>query len=233
MTDELRWLDPGALQTPRYLLDTYWWAYVHPAAVRIFERQWLVNSILWGNFGRLRDAALEALGSDLRGRTLQIACVYGDLTERLSRRVSFRGVLDVVDVLPVQLDNLKRKLPADTKVNFRLGNSASLGVESASYDRVLLFFLLHEQPEEVRRETLAEAVRVVKSGGKIVIVDYHRPRGWHPLRGLMAQVLARLEPYALDLWRHELTDWMPSHLRRSVCKDTYFGDLYQRMVIQL
>jgi ubiquinone/menaquinone biosynthesis C-methylase UbiE len=233
MTDELRWLDPGALQTPRYLLDTYWWAYVHPAAVRIFERQWLVNSILWGNFGRLRDAALEALGSDLRGRTLQIACVYGDLTERLSRRVSFRGVLDVVDVLPVQLDNLKRKLPADTKVNFRLGNSASLGVESASYDRVLLFFLLHEQPEEVRRETLSEAVRVVKPGGKIVIVDYHRPRGWHPLRALMAQVLARLEPYALDLWRHELTDWMPSHLRRSVCKDTYFGDLYQRMVIQL
>jgi ubiquinone/menaquinone biosynthesis C-methylase UbiE len=233
MTDELRWLDPIALETPRYLLDTYWWAYVHPAAVRFFERQWLVNSILWGNFGRLRDAALEALGPELDGRTLQIACVYGDLTERLSRLIPGRAVLDVVDVLPVQLDNLKRKLPAGTKVNFRLGNSTSLGVAPASYDRALIFFLLHEQPEEVRRETLAEAVRVVKPGGKIVLVDYHRPREWHPLRGLMTQVLARLEPYALDLWRHELTDWIPTRSWHSIRKDTYFGDLYQRMVIQL
>ena len=233
MTDELRWLDPGVLETPRYLIDTYWWAYVHPAAVRFFERQWLVNTILWGNFGRLRDAALEALGPELEGRTLQVACVYGDLTERLSRRVPPRGTLDVVDVLPVQLANLKRKLPVDTKVTFRLGDSASLGAEAASYDRVLLFFLLHEQPDSVRRETLAEAVRVVKPGGRIVIVDYHGPRARHPLRGFMTQVLARLEPFALDLWRHELTEWMPPRPWRSVRKDTYFGGLYQRMVINL
>lgn len=232
MNEELRWLDPGVLETPRYLADTYWWAYVHPAAVRFFERQWLVNSILWGNFGRLRDAALEALGPELEGRTLQIACVYGDLTEKLSRRIRSAGALDVVDVLPVQLANLKRKLPADTKVNFRLGNSALLGVESGSYDRALLFFLLHEQPEEVRRETLAEAIRVVRPGGKIVIVDYHLPRSWHPLRWFMARLLARLEPYALDLWRQELTDWMPADPAQIVGKKTYFGALYQRMVIQ-
>jgi hypothetical protein len=27
----------------------YRWAYVHPKAVWFFERQWLVNLILWGN----------------------------------------------------------------------------------------------------------------------------------------------------------------------------------------
>lgn len=32
-------------------------AYVHPAAVRVFGRQWLVNLILRGDFARLRDAA--------------------------------------------------------------------------------------------------------------------------------------------------------------------------------
>ena len=44
---------------PLYLEQTYWWAYVHPNAVRVFERQWLVNLILWGNYSRLRDAALR------------------------------------------------------------------------------------------------------------------------------------------------------------------------------
>jgi len=39
-----------ATAVPAYLNETYWWAYVHPNAVRLFERQWLVNLILWGNF---------------------------------------------------------------------------------------------------------------------------------------------------------------------------------------
>ena len=40
-----------------YLKRHYWWAYVHPNAVRVFERDWLVNLILWGNYPRLRNAA--------------------------------------------------------------------------------------------------------------------------------------------------------------------------------
>ena len=100
-----------AVAVPGYLRDTYWWAYVDPRAVRLFERQWLVNLILWGNFGRLRDAALDALGSSLQGRTLQIACVYGDLTRKLLERHASGAELDVLDVLPVQLGNLAGKLP--------------------------------------------------------------------------------------------------------------------------
>lgn len=31
---------------PDYLVQTYWWAYVSPKAIRFFERPWLVNLIL-------------------------------------------------------------------------------------------------------------------------------------------------------------------------------------------
>ena len=43
---------------PRYLEQVYWWAYVHPNAVALFEREWLVSAILFGHYGQLRDAAL-------------------------------------------------------------------------------------------------------------------------------------------------------------------------------
>ena len=56
---------------------------MRPWAIRVFERQWLVNAILFGNYVRLRDKALELLGAKLPGRTLQVACVYGDMTNRL------------------------------------------------------------------------------------------------------------------------------------------------------
>jgi len=217
---------------PDYLAQTYWWAYVHPAAVRVFERQWLVNAILWGNFARLRDLALAALGPDYGGRTLQVACVYGDLTEKLARRIPAGGALEVVDVLPVQLDNLRRKLPADVRPALRLADSSALEAADASYDRALLFFLLHEQPDEVRRRTLAEALRVVRPGGKVVVVDYHRPARSHPLRWPMRGILARLEPFALDLWRHGLTEWLPRTGGFSLSRRTYFGGLYQCAVIR-
>ena len=99
-------------KVPDYLSRVYWWAYVHPKAVRVFERQWLVNLILWGNFTRLRDSALDTLGQNISGKTLQIACVYGDFTPRLHQRLAPDARLDVVDVLPIQLDNLDRKLDA-------------------------------------------------------------------------------------------------------------------------
>jgi len=229
---------------PRYLEQTYWWAYVHPRAVRLFERQWLVNLILWGNYSRLRNAAIAALGGDLRGRTLQISCVYGDLTRRIAMRLAPGAELHVVDVLRIQLDNLVRKLPAGLlrtqesgerarpSVELLQGDSSALEFRSGSYDRALLFFLLHEQPAEVRRATLAEALRVVKPGGRIVIVDYHRPHRLNPLYWPMRGVFGALEPFALDLWREDLADWLPPGTRTTgLQKRTFFGGLYQLVTI--
>jgi ubiquinone/menaquinone biosynthesis C-methylase UbiE len=219
-----------AAAIPEYLHETYWWAYVHPKAVRIFERQWLVNLILWGNFAKLRDAALDALGDKLDGKTLQVACVYGDFTPRLAERLAPDGSLDVVDVLPIQLANLRRKLPAAAAVNLVNRDAADLGFADASYERVVLFFLLHEVPLEVRKRALAEAMRVLKPDGELVIVDYHRPAAWHPLRSVMRWILRNFEPFAMDLWSHELAEWLPPDA--SIRKETFYGGLYQKLVVR-
>ena len=216
---------------PQYLHDTYWWAYVHPNAVRFFERQWLVNLILWGNFARLRDTALDSLGETIPGRTLQVACVYGDFTPRLALRVPHgEGSLDVVDVLPIQLTNLRRKLSANAPVELLHRDASDLGFADATYERVVLFFLLHEMPVEVRQRTLSEAMRVLKPGGKLVIVDYHRPARWHPLRSVMKFILRNFEPFAMDLWEHEVSTWLPQGARVE-SKQTFWAGLYQKLIV--
>jgi ubiquinone/menaquinone biosynthesis C-methylase UbiE len=220
-----------SIAIPSYLEETYWWAYVHPKAVKFFERQWLVNLILWGNFARLRDAALAELGPELPGRTLQVACVYGDFTPRLAQRIAADGSLDVVDVLPVQLANLRGKLSPTAPVNLLQRDAADLGFADASYERVILFFLLHEMPLDVRQRTLTEALRVLKPGGQLVIVDYHRPAAWHPLRGVMRWILRNFEPFAMDLWGHEVAEWLPGVPPASVAKQTFYGGLYQKLVV--
>lgn len=225
---------PGSdIQAPHYLTAHYWWAYVHPKAVWLFERQWLVNLILWGNYPRLRNAAMAELGDVLPGATLQVACVYGDLTRTLIDPVAAGGGrLDIVDVLPMQLENLRGKLPAGAPARLLQMDSADLKIADASYDQALLFFLLHEQPRAWRQRTLSEVFRVVKPGGKIVIVDYALPRRWHPLRYLWRPLLAALEPFALDLWRHEIVHWLPADTGASWRKQSFFGGLYQKVVIR-
>ena len=219
---------------PEYLSKVYWWAYLHPNAVRLFEREWLVNLILWGNFSRLRDSALAELGERIDGRLLQIACVYGDFTQRIVARLEPEARLDVIDVAAIQLDNLRAKLNPDQRIHLHRQDASALHFADASFDSTLLFFLLHEQPEEVRRATLAEAMRVTRPGGKVIMVDYHKPLASNLLRYLMYGVLKALEPFALDLWCHDIADYLPPLQKGdTMIKSTAFGALYQKIVIRL
>jgi len=73
---------------------------------------------------------------------------------------------------------------------------------------------------------------VLKPGGRMVIVDYHRPARFHPLRPLMRQVFRHLEPYAMDLWGHEVESFLPDAMGPvAIEKKTYFGGLYQKLVL--
>jgi len=214
---------------PDYLMRHYWWAYVHPKAPRVFDRLWLINLILLCNYNRLRRAALAEFSGPTQGKVLQVACVYGNLTPKLAKQVAAGGgQLDVIDVLPIQLRTLKWKLPPRLPVRLLRMDSSGLHLPDAYYDKVMLFFLLHEQPAEVRAKTIAEALRVLRPDGTLVVVDYGPPYWWNPLRYLMAPFLALLEPFALSLMARPLRDLLPADM--TIRHTPYFGGFYQKVV---
>lgn len=221
------------IDIPAYLSKHYWWAYIHPNAIRFFDHQFIINLILFGNYAKLRDAALAEVGDALPGATLQVACAYGDLTPELCRRVaSGGGRLDVIDIVPAQLRNVRRKLPPEAPVRLLTMDAAELNLPDAAYDRAIVYLLFHEQPVSHRARTLAEIFRVVKPGGKVVIVDYAKPSWWNPWRYWFRPVLGALEPFALDLWDRALTAWMPAPWSAGTWpRDSYFGGLYQKIVV--
>ena len=225
----------GTPSIPAYLRDTYSWAYLHPRSIWLFEREWVVNLILWGNMRRLTDAVLEELDTAVPGPTLQVACVYGAFSQRLASHQVVRDAgLDIVDVAPIQIRNARQKLAFESNVRFHVQDSSALTFRDASFGRTVVFFLLHEQPADVRRRTISEAIRVTRPGGKVIIVDYHAPLRGNPLRYLMRPVLRTLEPFALDLWRKPLVDMLPAQTRVGrMDHRLYGGGLYQRLVLEL
>lgn len=220
---------------PDYLQDTYWWAYLHPRSLWFFEREWVVNLILWGNMEKLTAAVLDDMQLQPNSSVLQVACVYGDFSNRLASHMSdSQSSLSIVDVAPIQLGNVTKKLEKHNNVSAHHQDSTDMKFADGSFDETIVFFLLHEQPEHARRKTVAEAIRVTRPGGRVIFVDYHRPNRSNPMYYVMKPILAMLEPFALDMWRQELPAFMPSEIKpQQHSSQYYFGDLYQKVVLDL
>lgn len=193
---------------PGYLLHHYWWAYVWPPAVWLFDHQPIINAILFGNYRRITDHTLDLLLQDDPGRTLQIASVYGLLIPTLARRFTSENPLHLIDISPIQLRRARAKIAAAGAAgNARLFemNAEALHFENNAFDSVLLFLLLHEMPPAARRRTLCEALRVLTPGGRLVLVEYGAFTRTHFLhRRPMRWVFALAEPFLPSLWHSNL-----------------------------
>jgi ubiquinone/menaquinone biosynthesis C-methylase UbiE len=220
---------------PDYLQDTYWWAYLHPKSFYFFEREWVVNLILWGNMKKLTNAVLDEMELQSQSSVLQVACVYGDFSNRLAAHLGkTQSRLSVVDVASIQIDNVKKKLKDHDNISVHHQDSTCMSFPNDSFEETVVFFLLHEQPEHARRKTVAEAIRVTKPGGRVVFVDYHGPKKSNPMRYVMKPILTMLEPFAMDLWRDELPAFMPADIKaEQISSDFYFGGLYQKVVLKI
>jgi len=217
---------PGRHAVPAYLREVYAWAYLDPRNARLLDREAVVTALLWGNSGRLRRAVLAEIAAG--DRVMQAAHVYGRLIPQIAGAVGPAGRFDVIDVAPLQAALCRRKLRAYPNARVRIADARSPGDET--YDVVVCFFLLHELPDAYKCAVVDALLARLSAGGKAVFVDYHAPAPWHPLRGVMRQVFARLEPFAQALWHHDIAAFARHADRHTWRTETFFGGLYQKTV---
>jgi len=213
-------------EIPDYLQDTYYWAYVNPRNVRLLDREIVVRTILWQQHRKLQQLAFTEIQPGQS--VLQPASVYGSFAPNLARHIGPEGNFDVVDVAEVQVRSLRRKLRDFPTARIHHANIVHFG--QRPFDVVCCYFLLHEVPDAVKLEVVNGLLDKVEPGGKVVFVDYHKPRWWHPLKLITSIVFDTLEPYAKTLWRSEIRDFADQPDRFSWRKETIFGSLFQKVV---
>lgn len=211
---------------PRYLSDTYTWAYLSDLGTRVFDRQPVVSAILWGNARRL----IAEVTKELRPgwHVMQPAAVYGSFSRDVAAVLGPEGRLEVADVAPIQVDLTRRKLADVPQARVDRVDACTPG--RGPYDAVTCFFLLHEVPAETKRSIVDALLGAVKPGGKVIFVDYHRTAALHPLRPVMRLVFDLLEPFARDLCAGEIRALASAPDDFTWTKQTYFGGLYQKVI---
>jgi SAM-dependent methyltransferase len=86
---------------------------------------------------------------------------------------------------------LARAKAGAAAVQWRKGPATALPLAGESADRVVMSLLLHHLGAGAKRTALAEAVRVLRPGGRLHVADWGRPRD--PVMRTGAWVLARVD----------------------------------------
>lgn len=133
-------------------------------------------------------------------RVLEIGAGTGRDSELLLERLGPQGKLFVQDISPeileIAYDKFNDKTEIDCELNFFVSNASKLPLPDNYFDRVFHFGGLNTFAE--RKKAIAEMVRVVKPGGRILIGDESMPRWLRDTE--FGQILMNSNPhYRFDL----------------------------------
>ena len=133
-----------------------------------------------GRVTRLHEAVAEAAAPQPGLRVLEIGCGTGAVSARLLER---GARLTALDQNPEMLERARgRPAVRGGEVAWLERSAAEIdALPEAAFDAVVASLCLSEMSAGERRFVLAEAARRLVPGGRLVLADEVRPRGWRRL----------------------------------------------------
>jgi demethylmenaquinone methyltransferase/2-methoxy-6-polyprenyl-1,4-benzoquinol methylase/phosphoethanolamine N-methyltransferase len=152
--------------------------------------------MLLGTTRILRKLPLDLAALRPGESVLDVGCGTGGLALGAARRVGSTGTVWGIDAAPEMIEEARLKARrAGQPVQFAVQPVEAMSFPNATFDVVLSSLMMHHLPGDLRPRALAEIRRVLRPGGRIVVIDLQpisRPlRPWEP--GWMITKLHRMQ----------------------------------------
>jgi ubiquinone/menaquinone biosynthesis C-methylase UbiE len=162
---------------PSYYLQNFHFqsgGWLTPDSAQRYDTQ--VEVLLYGTANATRRQALTPLSEAFAGRDqrqlrlLDVGCGTGrslDFCKQVWPRLPALGI----DLSDAYIAEAKRHLRRWGWIDLMVANAEAIPLADESQDAVTVTFVLHELPPKVRRIVFGELARVLKGGGRLVVLD--------------------------------------------------------------
>jgi ubiquinone/menaquinone biosynthesis C-methylase UbiE len=137
----------------------------------------LLLRVFWGRSEQsYRDKVVHFAGLTSGEWVLDVGCGTGTLALTAKGRVGQTGKVIGIDASPEMIARARSKAARSAlEVDFQIAAAEALPFLEATFGVVLSTTMLHCLPEDARRRSIDEMGRVLKPGGRLLIVDFGGP----------------------------------------------------------
>ncbi len=168
----------------------------------------LVKLLTLGNEQKLREASADLARIQPGETVLDVGCGTGNLTIVAGQRAEASGRVYGIDPAPEMIEVARDKArKAGLEVDFQVGVVEKIDFPDDSIDVVLSSLMMHHLPGDLQQKALVEIYRVLKSGGRLLVVDFEPPA--NPIKR------ALLKPFLGNHMLHMDNSHLPSLLEKA------------------
>ena len=215
----------SAKKIPAYLTKIYKNLYLNSYLYNFLDNGIIQNILTLGYHNTLTDELKKEISP--HSKILQIGATFGSQIDKTYSALGMLGSYTIIDILPNVIENCKEK-HLDQRINFIEANAKNTIKEE--YDTIICYMLLHELPPLTRTKVLENITNSLKTGGKVIFIDYNLPNHYNPLKYIIRAYNRLYQPFAEALWKNNIKDLTPNAEICNWSKQTYFGGIYQKVV---
>jgi demethylmenaquinone methyltransferase/2-methoxy-6-polyprenyl-1,4-benzoquinol methylase/phosphoethanolamine N-methyltransferase len=122
--------------------------------------------------------AIRAVGLLPGERLIDVGCGPGTAALVLAKKAGPEGHVVGIDASTEMIDVARKKArKAGSTAQFEIAPIESMPYAESSFDAAISMLMLHHLPAELQDKGLAEVRRVLKPGGRLVILDFSSDSG--------------------------------------------------------
>jgi len=162
---------------------------------------WTVQLLTLGRAKALRRRTVALAAIQPGERILEVGCGTGEVALLAATATGPTGFVAGIDAAPEMIARAQQKAERRrAAVDYRIGVVEALDFPDASFDVVLSSLMMHHLPPPLKPRGLAEIRRVLKPGGRLLVVDIapEMTREGHHARRILLHSAVRTGPQDLE-----------------------------------
>lgn len=225
--------DKRLWSVPPYLSSVYPTVYFKKTVSRFFQNESLASLLTCFRLNRLVRTVNDRIKQG--DSVLQTGLTAGPLEREIAINLNGQSLYEIEDISRVQALTAGSKYASWKNIRLLSRDFTFPREHEIKYDKVVVFFTLHELPDPRKKALMERALDVVNPNGEVLFVDYGMPSPYNPMKYPVILFNRLREPFAESLMTKGIKSFVDTAKAAKYIwtEESFFGGLYRIVTASL